>query len=36
MLNDPTLYEELKVLVGGANRSTVVRSLIDRVTPDEN
>ncbi len=36
MLNDPTLYEELKVLVGGANRSTVVRSLIDMVTPDEN
>jgi phospholipid/cholesterol/gamma-HCH transport system substrate-binding protein len=36
MLNDPTLYEELKVLVGGANRSTVVRSLIDLVTPDEN
>ncbi len=36
MLNDPTLYEELKLLVGGANRSTVVRSLIDMVTPDEN
>ena len=36
MLNDPTLYEELKILVGGANRSTVVRSLIDLVTPDEN
>ena len=36
MLNDPTLYEELKLLVGGANRSTVVRTLIDMVTPDEN
>ncbi|MEE9607552.1 MAG: MlaD family protein [Myxococcota bacterium] len=28
MLNDPTLYEELKVLVGGANRSRVVRTMI--------
>lgn len=28
MLNDPTLYEDLKILVGGAQRSTVVRSLI--------
>jgi hypothetical protein len=35
MLNDPTLYEELKLLVGGADRSSVVRSLIDMVTPDE-
>jgi len=35
LLNDPTLYEELKVLVGGANRSTVVRSLIEMVTPEE-
>jgi len=35
LLNDPTLYEELKILVGGANRSTVVRSLIDMVTPEE-
>jgi phospholipid/cholesterol/gamma-HCH transport system substrate-binding protein len=35
LLNDPTLYEELKQLVGGANRSTVVRSLIDMVTSDE-
>jgi phospholipid/cholesterol/gamma-HCH transport system substrate-binding protein len=29
MLNDPTLYEELKLLVGGANRSAVVRALIN-------
>jgi phospholipid/cholesterol/gamma-HCH transport system substrate-binding protein len=28
LLNDPTLYEDLKRLVGGANRSTVVRTLI--------
>lgn len=28
MLNDPTLYEDLKILVGGAQRSGVVRSLI--------
>lgn len=35
LLNDPTLYEEVKQLVGGANRSTVVRSLIKMVTPDE-
>lgn len=36
LLNDPTLYEELKLLVGGANRSTVVRGLIDLVSPDAN
>jgi phospholipid/cholesterol/gamma-HCH transport system substrate-binding protein len=35
LLNDPTLYEELKILVGGANRSTIVRSVIDMVLPDE-
>jgi phospholipid/cholesterol/gamma-HCH transport system substrate-binding protein len=35
LLNDPTLYEELKLLVGGAGRSTVVRSLIDMVAPRE-
>lgn len=34
LLNDPTLYEELKLLVGGAGRSTVVRTLIDLVTSD--
>jgi phospholipid/cholesterol/gamma-HCH transport system substrate-binding protein len=34
LLNDPTLYEELKILVGGAGRSTLVRSMIDMVTPD--
>jgi phospholipid/cholesterol/gamma-HCH transport system substrate-binding protein len=34
MLNDPSLYDEIKTLVGGANRSTVVRSLIHMVTTD--
>lgn len=29
LVNDPTLYEDLKLLVGGAQRSFVVRSLID-------
>ena len=28
LLNDATLYEDLKILVGGAQRSTLVRSLI--------
>jgi phospholipid/cholesterol/gamma-HCH transport system substrate-binding protein len=28
LVNDPTLYEDLKLLVGGAQRSLVVRSLI--------
>ncbi|MBW2269157.1 MAG: MCE family protein [Deltaproteobacteria bacterium] len=36
LLNDPTLYEEVKLLVGGANRSTVVRSLIQMVLPAED
>jgi phospholipid/cholesterol/gamma-HCH transport system substrate-binding protein len=34
LLNDPTLYDEIKTLVGGANRSTVVRSLIHMVQSD--
>jgi phospholipid/cholesterol/gamma-HCH transport system substrate-binding protein len=36
LLNDPTLYEELKRLVGGANRSTLVRSVVNFVTRDQN
>ena len=28
LLNDPSLYEDLKQLVGGAERSTVVKTLI--------
>ena len=36
MLNDPTLYEELKLLVGGAGRSRVVRTLIDLVGSEED
>ena len=34
MLNDPTLYEDLKRLVGGAQRSRVVRTLI-QMSADE-
>ena len=34
LLNDPTLYEELKLLVGGARRSAVVRTMI-RMSADE-
>ena len=34
LLNDPTLYEELKLLVGGANRSAVVRAMIRMATDD--
>ena len=36
LVSDPSLYEDLKALVGGANRSTVVRSLIRLSTPDES
>jgi phospholipid/cholesterol/gamma-HCH transport system substrate-binding protein len=35
LLNDPTLYEDLKRLVGGAQRSAVVRTLI-RMSADED
>ena len=35
MLNDPTLYEEIKLLVGGANRSGVVRTMIRMMSPGE-
>ena len=34
MLNDPTLYEEIKTLVGGANRSAVVRTMIRMMSQD--
>ena len=34
LLNDPTLYEDLKRLIGGANRSAVVRTLI-RMSADK-
>jgi phospholipid/cholesterol/gamma-HCH transport system substrate-binding protein len=34
MVNDPTLYEDLKLLVGGANRSRLVRTMID-ISRDE-
>jgi len=36
LVNDPTLYEELKQLVGGAGRSRVVRALIDLTTDNDN
>ena len=36
MPNHVTLYEEVEVLVGGANRGTVIRNLIDMLTPDES
>lgn len=35
LLNDPTLYEDLKRLLGGAERSAVVRTLIRMSTDDE-
>lgn len=35
LLNDTTVYEDLKVLLGGAERSLVVRSLI-RLSTDED
>lgn len=34
LLNDPTLYEDMKLLVGGAQRSLLVRSLIRLSTED--
>jgi phospholipid/cholesterol/gamma-HCH transport system substrate-binding protein len=34
LVNDPTLYHDLKVLVGGAQRSLVVRSLVRLSTGD--
>jgi phospholipid/cholesterol/gamma-HCH transport system substrate-binding protein len=35
LLNDPTLYDDLKRLVGGAQRSRVVRTLIEMSGDDE-
>jgi phospholipid/cholesterol/gamma-HCH transport system substrate-binding protein len=35
ILNDPTLYEELKILVGGANRSGVIRTMIRMLSQEE-
>ncbi|MCG8589916.1 MAG: MlaD family protein [Proteobacteria bacterium] len=35
LLNDPSVYEDLKQLLGGAQRSTVVRSLIRLTTDSE-
>ncbi|HEY5658419.1 MAG TPA: MlaD family protein [Myxococcota bacterium] len=36
MVNDPTLYEDLKLLVGGANRSAIVRTMINLTTEGDN
>jgi phospholipid/cholesterol/gamma-HCH transport system substrate-binding protein len=36
MVNDPTLYEDLKLLVGGANRSAIVRTMINLSSEQEN
>jgi phospholipid/cholesterol/gamma-HCH transport system substrate-binding protein len=36
ILNDPTLYEELKLLVGGANRSGVIRTMIRLMSSDDD
>jgi phospholipid/cholesterol/gamma-HCH transport system substrate-binding protein len=35
MVNDPTLYEDLKILVGGANRSRLVRTLVELSNEEE-
>jgi len=35
LVSDPSLYEEMKALVGGANRSAVVKTLIRLSTPGE-
>lgn len=35
LLTDPSLYDDLKTLLGGANRSAVVRTLIRLSTPSE-
>ena len=35
LVSDPALYQDLRTLVGGANRSLVVRSLIRLSTQDE-
>jgi phospholipid/cholesterol/gamma-HCH transport system substrate-binding protein len=35
LVNDPTLYEDLKVLVGGAQRSLLIRSLLKLAGDDQ-
>ncbi len=36
LVNDPTVYEDVKILVGGARRSALVRSLINFVRQEED
>jgi phospholipid/cholesterol/gamma-HCH transport system substrate-binding protein len=35
LVNDPTLYEEFRLLVGGARRSALLRTLIEYVRPED-
>ncbi|MFT5442567.1 MAG: phospholipid/cholesterol/gamma-HCH transport system substrate-binding protein, partial [Myxococcota bacterium] len=32
LISDPTLYEEMSMLLGGANRSVVLRTLVRMAT----
>lgn len=34
LINDPTVYEDIKILLGGAKESTLLRGLIQYATPD--
>lgn len=36
LINDPSLYEELRLLVSGARDSALLRTLIDYVRPDDD
>jgi phospholipid/cholesterol/gamma-HCH transport system substrate-binding protein len=36
LVNDPSLYEETRLLVGGARRSVLLRTLIDYVRPEDS
>jgi phospholipid/cholesterol/gamma-HCH transport system substrate-binding protein len=35
LVNDPTIYEDLKILLSGAKESSLLRSLIEFVRTDE-
>jgi phospholipid/cholesterol/gamma-HCH transport system substrate-binding protein len=35
LINDPTVYEDIKLLLGGAKDSTLLRGLINYATPDK-
>ncbi len=36
LVNDPTVYEDLKILLSGAKESSLLRNLIDFVRPDDD